>query len=130
MKHFQENEKCTQLKKDAAWKPLIRLFRRYLKNDALSKATCDRIQDAPIGKQGQLLCEALEVPRELARKPRTQLAVLMMVKSHRIICKKQLTPGVKRVMGRHATDIWDNYYEIFNENSLVQRRQFFSDPLV
>ena len=37
-----------QLKKDAAWKPLIRLFRRYLKKEALTKATYLSILSMPL----------------------------------------------------------------------------------
>ena len=33
-------------------------------------------------------------------------------------------------MGKYASDVWLNYFEVFNENSSNQRRAFFSDPLI
>ena len=54
-----------QLKKDAMWKPLIRLFRRFLKKDVLSKATYEMIHSQPIYAQGELFANALGVPPEL-----------------------------------------------------------------
>ena len=33
-------------------------------------------------------------------------------------------------MGRHASAIWLNYFEVFNENSFKQRKAFFSDPII
>ena len=43
-------------KKDTIWKPLIRLFRRYLKKHALSMIEYERIHDRPLQEQGQLFC--------------------------------------------------------------------------
>jgi len=33
-------------------------------------------------------------------------------------------------MGKHASEVWLNYFEVFNENSSNQRRSFFSDPII
>ena len=41
-----------QIKKDAMWKPLLRMFRRYLKKDALPPATYATIQLRPLTSQG------------------------------------------------------------------------------
>ena len=38
----------TQFKKDVLWKPLIRLFRRFLKKDALLKTEYRMIREKPI----------------------------------------------------------------------------------
>ena len=58
------------LKKDAAWKPLIRNFRRYLKKDALSKADTQRVYNASLEQQGLLFCQAIGVPEHLTRQPK------------------------------------------------------------
>jgi len=43
-------------KKDTIWKPLIRLFRRYLKKNALSMIEYEQIHDRPLHEQGMLFC--------------------------------------------------------------------------
>ena len=53
----------------------------------------------------------------MATNPKTPLALLMMVSSHRITRKKKLVPKARRLMGRHVGDIWVNFFEVFNENS-------------
>ena len=63
---MMKDNQGSQLKKDAAWKPLIRLFRRFLKKEALDKATYSRIHLAPLAIRGKLFCEALGVPEQLA----------------------------------------------------------------
>jgi hypothetical protein len=76
------------LKKDAAWKPLIRLFRRFLKKNALPKEIYDQVQKVPLAEQGALYSKALYLPEELAKQPKMQLAMLMLMKSHQIVCRK------------------------------------------
>ena len=106
-----------QLKKDAVWKPLIRLFRRYLKKNALSHSTYTSIHSRPLSEQGALFAQALGVPSELATKPKTPLVLLMIINSHRITRKKQLVPAAGRLMGKYTVEIWSKYFEVFNENS-------------
>ena len=117
-------------KKDAVWKPLLRQFRRYLKKEALSPGVYAVIRLRSLSSQGYLLAEALGLPEKMAIQPKTQHALLMMVNSHRITCKKQLVPAVRRLMGKDAEEIWLNYFEVFNENSEKQRHCFFSTPLI
>ena len=45
-----------QFKRDVLWKPLLRLFRRYLKKDALPKTRYTEIRQAPVKLQGTLFC--------------------------------------------------------------------------
>lgn len=54
----------------------------------------------------------------------------MLVCSHRITRRKQLTPQARNLMGQNAQIVWDRYYEVFNENSTRDRITFFSDPLI
>lgn len=51
-----------QVKKDALWKLLIRMFRRYLKKEALSPSALKQIHMQPLGMQGHRLAIALGVP--------------------------------------------------------------------
>lgn len=119
-----------QVKKDALWKLLIRMFRRFLKKEALPKSTIAQIHMQPLGMQGHLLADALGVPSALMQQPLTAKALLMLVCSHRITRRKKLTPQARSLMSQNAQFIWDRYYEVFNENSTRDRVTFFSDPLI
>ncbi len=50
---------CKKMKKDAIWKPLIRLFRRYLKKDALPPSVYSTVRAKPLKEQGGLFCRYL-----------------------------------------------------------------------
>ena len=91
----------TQFKKDVLWKPLLRLFRRYLKKNALSKEKYQTIRDKPIYNQGKLFAQALDIPSELAESERTHMAVLLMINSHKVVLKKQLIPACRAIMEPH-----------------------------
>ena len=69
-----QNVKLTYLsnnhRKDLLWKPLIRMFRRFLKKDALTLDTYEGIRAECLTKQGLLFCRALEIPDELGIQPR------------------------------------------------------------
>lgn len=80
-------KKTCQFKRDVLWKPLFRLFRRFLKKQALTSADYKSIQKHPILSQGKLLAEAMGVPAETAKVKRNQLALLLMVNSHKITLK-------------------------------------------
>ena len=126
----QRNRMAFNFKKDAAWKPLIRCFRRFLKKVALPRETYLMIRTKPLPEQGPLLCKALGVPAELMREPKTAFALLLMVNSHRITHRKQLVPTARRMMGRFASEIWYRYQDVFDENSSRQRLALFTDPLI
>ena len=119
-----------RIKRDAAWKPLIRNFRRYLKKDALDEDQAKKVYNAPLEQQGKLFCQAMGLPEHLTDQPWTQMAVFMMINSHRITRNKRLVPEAKKIMGRSAGAIWEKYYEVFNENSHKRRSVFFKDPAV
>ena len=59
-----------QFKRDVLWKPLLRLFRRYLKRGALPSQQYARIREKPIRMQGQLFAEALGMSKDLASSKR------------------------------------------------------------
>ena len=43
-------------RRDLIWRPLLRLFRRFLKKDALQIDTYERIRSQVLPKQGLLFC--------------------------------------------------------------------------
>ena len=55
----------TNYRRDLIWRPLIRLFRRWLKKEALSIEAYERVRESEISTQGKLFCRALEIPHEL-----------------------------------------------------------------
>ena len=58
-------QNTVNFKKDAVWKPLLRQFRRYLKKEAISAEHFLKIRSASLKQQGELICEALDLPEEL-----------------------------------------------------------------
>ena len=117
-------------KKDVLWKPLLRLFRRYLKNEALSSQTYKEIKAKPIVQQGELLTHALEVPEGLAEQTRTHLVILLLIYSHRVMVKKQLIPECQQIMRPFMNQLWPRFFEIFKDNNSNQRIGFFTEPLI
>ena len=117
-------------KKDTLYRPLMRLFRRYFRKDALSQREYDSIHEQPIQEQGLLFANALKVPHDLWCQPRTQYAILLLVDSHRIMRKKKLVPICQAMMGPHLADIKVPFFTAFNEGNRHQRMSFFSDPLI
>ena len=95
------------------WKPLLRLFRRYLKRDALHTKTYANIREMPIQDQGVLLAQALEVPIEIASSLRTQNIIQLLVNSHRVVYRKQLIPKCQALMSSHIGELWPLFFEIF-----------------
>ena len=43
-------------RRDLIWRPLLRMFRRFLKKDALSIDAYERIRGKPLARQGKLFC--------------------------------------------------------------------------
>jgi len=66
-------------KNDVLWKPLLRKFRRYLREEALSRKTYDAIHNHAIyAKKSLLYAEALELPAELIQQERTLRAISLL----------------------------------------------------
>ena len=70
-----------KFKKESFWKPLVRLFRRYMKKGALEKSTLLKIRRRPLHEQGKLLVKKLKLPKELVEEKSTEMAVLLLVNS-------------------------------------------------
>ena len=58
------------------------------------------------------------------------MAVLLMVNSHRVVLKKQILPECRAMMEPYLHDIWQQFFEIFSDNSNLQREKFFREPLI
>ena len=117
-------------RKDLLWKPLIRRFRRYLKKEVLSMDAYMRIFSKPMATWGQLLCEALVVPDNLADEPKIQATILLLMASHRIVRQKCIVPECRPLMQPYINDLWPKFFQVFNNSNQKYRLKFFSDPLV
>ena len=117
-------------RRDLIWRPLLRLFRRWIKKEALSIDAYEHIRDSEITSQGRSFCEALELPEEMISQVRIQLAVLLMISSHRIVLRKRIVPGIAEMIEPYHSDIWPTYFKIFNETNQKFRRRFFQEPLI
>ena len=107
----------TQFKRDVLWKPLLRIFRRYLKRDALEKHQYQQIREQPIRAQGKLLSEALKLPENAVGKVRNRLAVLLLVNSHRVVFRKRLIPECHELMQSYADELLPLFFHIFQDNN-------------
>ena len=112
------------------WKPLLRLFRRYLKKDALTKQQYQDIRDRPLREQGQLFALAFDVPEALARNKRAQFALVILVNSHRVVFRKQLIPQCRKMMHNYMGELMPLFFEIFQDNNYGQRVTFFKEPII
>ena len=54
-----------KFKKDAMWKPLIRMFRRFLKKSALSKHVLKIVKQTKLSLRAAVIENALGLPEEL-----------------------------------------------------------------
>ena len=85
---------------------LLRLFRRYLKKHALPKGTYRKIRNQALKHQGELLVQALKLPDELSQQKMAQMAVLLLINSHSLTHRKQLTAECCSIMGQNAELVW------------------------
>lgn len=83
---------------DLIWRSLVRLFRRWLKKEALSFEQYDALREKDFMFQGKLFCEAIGLTDEIANTMRNQMAVLFLISSHRIIWRKHVIPSVVEII--------------------------------
>lgn len=122
--------KGKKFKKDSLWKPLVRLFRRYMKNAALDKSTYRKISLRPLKEQGKLLVEKLALPTGLAKQRDTELAVLLLVNAHSLTYHQKLTAEGREVLGASAAKLRKRYFSFFVDHNMIDRVTFFRDPLI
>lgn len=80
-----------KFKKDSYWKPLLRLFRRYMKKGALYKGAYRKIRSRPVEEHSRLFMIALELPKHIKRTKETEFAVLLLINSHSLTHRNKLT---------------------------------------
>ena len=134
---FPERRHCKlptslKFKKDAMWKPLIRMFRRFLKKRAIPKATLKRVKETKLSERATIIEQALGLPEELVGQRYTKLACLIMINSHRLVHDRKMKTQCRRLFPNfnQADEMWARYFSIFLDNNSLERVTFFSDPLI
>eukprot|EP00353_Schmidingerella_taraikaensis_P004260 CAMPEP_0185584146 /NCGR_PEP_ID=MMETSP0434-20130131/30435_1 /TAXON_ID=626734 ORGANISM="Favella taraikaensis, Strain Fe Narragansett Bay" /NCGR_SAMPLE_ID=MMETSP0434 /ASSEMBLY_ACC=CAM_ASM_000379 /LENGTH=165 /DNA_ID=CAMNT_0028203719 /DNA_START=566 /DNA_END=1063 /DNA_ORIENTATION=+ len=79
---------------------------------------------------GLLFGTILDVPEDILKSERVQLALYVMIESSKVTMERRLSNEVQEKLGEHAISIRDNYFNIYFENSVRKRFLFFSEPLV
>ena len=126
-----KKRESSQYKCNLVWRPLIRMFRRYLKNGILPTKSYQLIRAKPLQAQGNLFLEALGLDK--SQLPDLKLAesiLVLIINSHRVTWRKTLTPEAKVLMGAYERKIWSPFFLIFNETTQRQRFAFFSEPTI
>jgi hypothetical protein len=106
------------------------MFRRFLKKNALKLNDYNRIRHKPLDRQGLAFARALKLPNSIALSVRNQLALLIMINSHRIMWRKRLVPGIREMMLPYEADLWPTFFRIFNETNCRFRLKFFQEPVI
>ena len=119
-----------QFKRFAFWQSFLRLFRRFLKKDAISLDALIVIRTKPIEQRANFYTQFLRVPAELANNERTPRILIILIESHKIVIKKKLSPESRAYLGVHARTLLPQFHQIFMDNSENQRLLFFRDPLI
>ncbi len=61
---------------------------------------------------------------------RNQLALVIMINSHRIMWRKRLVPGIREILMPYEADLWPTFFRIFNDTNSRFRLKFFQEPII
>ena len=117
---------------DNIWRSILRFFRRWLKYEAIPfkhKDILSQIRARNFKFCSQLLLDA--VGNELVVKStRNEIALLILVGSHRIIKKKKVIGDVAELVEPYKNELWPIFYIIFTQTKKKTRTLFFKEGLV
>ena len=126
----QLNLDSQRIKKDALYKPLLRKFRAFLRKVfdclGLSKG-CNQWAPGRLMRQVQIYAGKIKLPPELCTvETYAKLAVMLFP----AIVKRNHTPNRVVDVENLFHIIRGTCYDIFRENNIQKRLQFFSSPLI
>lgn len=130
MLRLDRRRTVTNHRKDLIWKPFGRMFRRWLKQDSLTTSIFEEIRSLPIHEQGLRFCIAIGVSPAVGQQVRNQVALLIMISSHRITWRRRLIPTAQQFIEPFQAELWPIFYRFFMYTSLQLRLQFFREPLI
>jgi len=108
------------------WKPLLRMFRRFLKKDALPQSVYSELRKIEMVSVEAFILTKLKLPDEIMALEDTGPACLIMLNSHNLVSFKKLLPQYRHLFQTVRVDtLLKNYYTIFQDNNSLQRISFF-----
>lgn len=130
-KRFNDNIRNGIFKLDMGWKPLMRMFRRFLKSHALPQSVYSELRKVEMEKREEMILDKLNLPGEIMALEDTGPACFIMLSSHNLVSQKNLLPQHRYLFDKAKVDVlWKNYYTIFQDNNSLQRISFFQKPLI
>jgi len=82
------------IKMDALWKPIIRKFRQFIKVSTMNKLRYDVDESKSITELGLQFGKILQVPEEILREERVQMALYVLIESSKITRERKLISEV------------------------------------
>jgi len=79
---------------DALWKPIIRKFRQFIKVSTMNKLRYDVDESKSITELGLQFGKILQVPEEILREERVQMALYVLIESSKITRERKLISEV------------------------------------
>ena len=115
---------------DALWKPIIRKFRQFIKISVMHKLRYQVDERKSITELGYLFGTILEVPEDILKEDRVQMALYVLIESSKITKDRKLLPEIEVQLHPHCDIVKKNHFNIYFENSSKKRLIFFCEPLV
>lgn len=113
------------------WKPLLRMFRRFLKCDILPKSVYSKLRKVQMKDRQAMIVKELNLPDEILALEESGPACFIMVSSHNLVSRKKLLPQYHYLFEKGKVDeLWKNYFTIFQDNNSLERISFFIKPLI
>lgn len=108
-----------QLKRDVFWKGILRLFRRFVRHEALQQAEYKAIRKRPIEERGNLYAQALNLPKSLASGGRTPRLLVLLIDCHKTMGAIQPEYSVSMAyLGKYANSLIPQFSDIFLDNKI------------
>lgn len=132
------------LKKDVVWKVIFRLFRRYFKEKSTRALVNDKRQEEhkmnllqmtgtgrtheEILKEAYEVFDSLDLPNEF-RNDRNAISCLLLVRHGKMTQGRFIHENYWGTIKLYK-GVFENYFQIFCENSRLRRFDFYSCPLI
>ena len=117
------------VKKDELWKPILREFRRFLKEiTASKKMMLPKLTPDNIEEVSSVYFDCLKLPEEF--KTQDNLAAILLLIENRAILKQKKISEPFQLKDNVFERLKATFFDIFNENSRRLRQAFFKDSLI
>jgi len=77
-----------------------------------------------------MFCREIGVSPAVAQQVRNQVALLIMISSHRITWRRRLIPSAQDFIEPYQAELWPIFNRFFMYTSFQLRLHFFREPLV